>query len=201
MYPPYRRQHGNCNHLPISSGFRVGCHSGQDLVNFVKANSQRRNYMLSQRGTQLCNALALGKRPTEVILGQLGKNFDDLFFGGQLLGHCLLHFTPVPSSRSGFNARTTETSPGSAEILIYTRDDKDEVLAQTLRGYISTLLREMAHAFLVVYQCRFCFHADATGDPQAPGHGQPFDEIIRVVEIACRDPRYIDLPLDLKHAA
>ncbi|KUJ07872.1 uncharacterized protein LY89DRAFT_677640 [Mollisia scopiformis] len=89
--------------------------------------------------------------------------------------------------------------PGFAEIVLYTRDSRvnGESRKGGLQGYMATLLHEMAHAYIIIYQCPPCLNKDIESDPVNPGHGWPWSEIVEYIEKACLD-QTVGLKLFLK---
>ncbi|KAF8859176.1 hypothetical protein BDZ45DRAFT_742629 [Acephala macrosclerotiorum] len=181
----------------MSFGARIHSHSRQDLVAFVNQNAVRLDYRTHIRANQLYRALLIGHISPSVILFELGNIFDEFFFGGLLAGRCHIAFSPMPSSASSYYGYTTQNRPGTAEVVLFIRDLIEDPLTR-LRGYISTLLHELAHAFLYIYQCRHCFAEDvAPGKHRNPGHGWSFQAIVRAIERACNAGNVGAPPLDV----
>lgn len=193
----HSRHSGACNHRKMSHGARIHSHSRQDLVTFVNRNAFRLDYRANIRANQLYRALLIGKVSPSVILLELGNVFDQFFFRGLLARRCHITFSHTSSLVSDCLGLTTQTKSGTAEVVLYIRDLIEDPLVR-LRGYISTLLHELTHAFIFIYQCKHCLREDmALGDHRDPGHGWPFQAIVKAIERACNAGNFGAPPLDV----
>lgn len=190
---------GACYHLSMSDGARTSSHSRQDLANFVKVNAQRLDPSLIARFTELTDAMVLGAKPVDYFLGLLEPVLDDLFFGGRIRGRCFMIFSPMSSTQTHYLAITRPLpTPGKTCIVMCTRDSgvRGEDRIAALRGYVATLLHEMVHAYLLVYECASCLAKDLDEGARDPGHGSPWTEIVEIITKATSD--HLGLPLNLR---